>query len=519
MSTVRAGDLRAPVTGRRLTELDDSLGAALHADRRRPGQALQRPRRRRLRRRPRDDRRRTPSDDDIAEALGGEHLSDVTRGTDDTGQRRRGPRELRPAAARGLAAHQRRAGAVPALRAGPRGDRQRHAHARAAARGRAADPLGGAVPDRAARLPAPAPHGAARRPDRAGQPRPPAGARAASGWPRHPRGRDRRAAADRPRPLPGGQRHARPRPGRRPAAPRRASASRDALRRRTTCSPASAPTCSPCCARACRTARPPRRSPGACTTRSGRPFDLAGVAIELEASIGIALSPDHGRDDRRRCCARPTSPWTSPSRTGRARRPTTARATGTPPSGWRCSASCAARSADGRARPALPAQGRHRRRRGRRRRGAHPLAASRARAARPGGVHAARRAHRPDRPADRAGCSTPRSHRRASGGSAASSCPSRSTSAPPNVLDVRLPDLVAELLGAPRRAAAPADLRDLRGHGPRRPAADDRQRSPAARRWASGWPSTTSAPARPRCPTSSSSRSTSSRSTARSSPA
>ncbi|MEA2304694.1 MAG: hypothetical protein QOH43_1974, partial [Solirubrobacteraceae bacterium] len=28
----------------------------------------------------------------------------------------------------------------------------------------------------------------------------------------------------------------------------------------------------------------------------GRPFDLAGVAIELDASIGIALSPDHGRE-------------------------------------------------------------------------------------------------------------------------------------------------------------------------------------------------------------------------------
>jgi diguanylate cyclase (GGDEF)-like protein len=28
----------------------------------------------------------------------------------------------------------------------------------------------------------------------------------------------------------------------------------------------------------------------------GRPFDLAGVAIELDASIGIALSPDHARD-------------------------------------------------------------------------------------------------------------------------------------------------------------------------------------------------------------------------------
>jgi diguanylate cyclase (GGDEF)-like protein len=90
LSTVRAADLRGPVAGARLPEFDHSLGAALHAigairvklynDR---GVVVYS-----------DDHAALgehADDDDIAEALSGEHLSDVTRGTDDTGK---GPEAL-----------------------------------------------------------------------------------------------------------------------------------------------------------------------------------------------------------------------------------------------------------------------------------------------------------------------------------------------------------------------------------------------------------------------------------------
>ena len=48
--------------------------------------------------------------------------------------------------------------------------------------------------------------------------------------------------------------------------------------------------------RTCPTAAPSARWPPACTAPWRLPFDVGGVAIELGASIGIALQPDHGED-------------------------------------------------------------------------------------------------------------------------------------------------------------------------------------------------------------------------------
>ena len=156
---------------------------------------------------------------------------------------RRGPRLGRR---RGLADPPRRARSVAvgeALRTPRRhrrvGDRQHDVPAR---RGRAPDLLGRAVPGHH-RAPfdggAPAPDGRRRRAHRAAEPplpRPRARARRPA--------RPRRAAADRPRRLQGGQRLARPRRGRRrPDAGRRAPARAPA--RAPTCSPGSAATSSP----------------------------------------------------------------------------------------------------------------------------------------------------------------------------------------------------------------------------------------------------------------------------------
>ena len=113
---------------------------------------------------------------------------------------------------------------------------------------------------------------------------------------RAPRRRPGRAAADRPRPLQGGQRHARPRLRRR-AAGRGRRAPRGASCGAATRSPGSAATSSPSCSPALpHRGRRRRRSPTRLQDALRRPFALRGVAVELEASIGVALYPDHGDD-------------------------------------------------------------------------------------------------------------------------------------------------------------------------------------------------------------------------------
>ena len=81
------------------------------------------------------------------------------------------------------------------------------------------------------------------------------------------------------------------------------------------------------------------------------------------------------------CCSAPTSRCTRPSARAPATRSTCPRATTTAAAGWRCSASCATALDERRARPALPAQGGARDRRGARRRGARALGAPAARPA------------------------------------------------------------------------------------------------------------------------------------------
>ena len=63
--------------------------------------------------------------------------------------------------------------------------------------------------------------------------------------------------------------------------------------RRATRSPGSAATSSPCC---CRRRRRARDGRARCAPRSPSGVELAGVGVELEASVGIALYPRHGDD-------------------------------------------------------------------------------------------------------------------------------------------------------------------------------------------------------------------------------
>ena len=73
------------------------------------------------------------------------------------------------------------------------------------------------------------------------------------------------------------------------------------------------------------------------------PVVLEGIALDLDASIGVALYPDHGTTSRR-CCSAPTSPCTSPSTTTPAASSTQRPATSTAQRGSHSSGSCARRS-------------------------------------------------------------------------------------------------------------------------------------------------------------------------------
>ena len=142
---------------------------------------------------------------------------------------------------------------------------------------------------RLARDPPPGEH---RRADRAAEPplvRPRAAPR---DRPRARRGRAARAARDRPRPLQGAQRHARPprrRPRARPARPAdpdraaRGRPRRPPRRRRVR--------------RAAARRRRRRRRPASGSPRpSSERFTVEGIELQIAASIGIALFPEHGHD-------------------------------------------------------------------------------------------------------------------------------------------------------------------------------------------------------------------------------
>ena len=126
--------------------------------------------------------------------------------------------------------------------------------------------------------------------------------------------------------------------------------------------------------------------------------------------------------------------------------------------------------------------------------------------------------HRPDPAADDAGCSTPALRAgRARGATRAATLPVAVNLSARSLLDAQLPDEVAALLDA--AAASPAALLAARDHRERdhgRPRARAGVLRALRRAGRRALPSTTSAPATRRWPTSSACRSTSSRSTARS---
>ena len=209
-----------------------------------------------------------------------------------------------------------------------------------------------------------------------------------------------RPARDGPRPVQGGQRRARP-PRRRPAAGRswpsgcadldERDARRPARRRRVR---------RPRRARSTTSPRPLERGRRGPATRSMQPFQLDDVRLQINASIGIALYPEHATDaadaraaGRRRdvpgeADGQRPAPSTRPSSTGRAS------------GGSRCSATC--RAALDERQLVLHFQPRVDLRSGAvvRRRGAGALEPPRARAASARRVHRARRAVGRDPAAD-----------------------------------------------------------------------------------------------------------------------
>ena len=203
----------------------------------------------------------------------------------------------------------------------------------------------------------------------------------------------------RPRPLQGGQRHARPPRRRRAAARARPRGCARALRGGDTVARLGGDEFARARARRRRRARGGRLGRASCSHALERPFALGGVQRStVDASVGIALSPEHGA--RRRHAAAPRrrrdvrgqgAPARrriyAPERDRTARR--AARAS---------SASCAAPSSDDELVLVLPAEARRSATAASwRRRGARALAAPGARPAAARRVHPARRAHRADR--------------------------------------------------------------------------------------------------------------------------
>ena len=145
--------------------------------------------------------------------------------------------------------------------------------------------------------------------------------------------------------------------------------------------------------------------PAASPTALRGPFEVEGVALDGEASIGVVMYPEDGGDSDTLLQRGDVAMYRAKDRAGRTTRATAARTTTTAPRGsgsWR---SCAARS-----RAASSSCTTSRRSTcaaasvcGQR--GARALGASRARPAAPGRVHAARREHEHDPAADAAACS------------------------------------------------------------------------------------------------------------------
>ena len=140
-----------------------------------------------------------------------------------------------------------------------------------------------------------------------------------SGWQRRcarPRPRAARAAAHRPRPLQGAQRHARPPRRRRAAARDRPAAARRRCGAATLLARLGGDEFAvllPTPARRRGRARVGRRL--ARRARAAR-SSSTGSTLDVDASVGIALFPEHADRPTASCCTAPTSPCTRPRRAG-----------------------------------------------------------------------------------------------------------------------------------------------------------------------------------------------------------
>ena len=155
-------------------------------------------------------------------------------------------------------------------------------------------------------------------------------------------------------------------------------------------------------------------------------FVLDGMPLHVDASIGIALCPDHGRDRSLLLARADTAMYVA--KRGRHGFEVWA-PDGTPASRDRLETLEQLRTRPGHrpARRPLPAQARPADRRRDRRRGARPLEPPRARAALPRRLPAPRRAGRPDAPAGPAGAGAVAARPRRPGGPPGSTSRSRST--------------------------------------------------------------------------------------------
>ena len=217
-----------------------------------------------------------------------------------------------------------------------------------------------------------------------------------------------------PRPLPRDHEHARP-PQRRPD---RARAGRPARRRarrrrprRTGCGATSSACCCPT-----PTPRSPGRSASASSARSSGRSWCSGCPIEVSASVGMAVAPEHGTEAETLLRHADVGGAGGAEAGRRSERPLLVRAASrTTPRGSPSSASCAARSTatscsctTSRRSTSRPARWWGRRR----------SCAGRTRSAgfvSPGGLHPARGADRASSARSRGGCSTARRGRRGAG--------------------------------------------------------------------------------------------------------
>ena len=126
------------------------------------------------------------------------------------------------------------------------------------------------------------------------------------------------------------------------------------------------------------------------------PFVVRGVTVQLEASVGVALCPDHGIDVTALVRRADVAMYEAKREQARVRVYDAARDPVLARRGCSASASCAPRCAAGELVLHYQPKVVRRRRRGHRRRGARALGAPAARAAPAGRVPPARRAHRPD---------------------------------------------------------------------------------------------------------------------------